>query len=727
MVKHLGDGLMATFASAADAVAAAVAMQQALDLRQPAQRRRAAADAGRHLASATSPSRTTTASGCPWSRPSGWRRRPSRRRSAVAEHGHAPGRGRGRPRVPSARRARAEGPRRAARRVRGGVGAAPTPPTARGELACRRCSPCERAAVLRPRRRVRGARRRLEGVAAGGFAVVLLAGEPGIGKTRLAQELAAPRPRPAAARRARRALRRGRRRPVPAVRRGARLLRPPDPPDELPAALGEFPGDLARLVPDLADLVAGLPDRAATTSPTPSATGCSRPSSRGCRSAAPSDPGCSCSTTCTGPTSRRCCCCATSSPTAPMPDCWSLVHLPRHRRRPHPSAVADARRPPPDAAVTRIAVDGLGDDGVRELLVRTGGHDLDEDGLAVRRAVQRETAGNPFFVGEVLRHLAETGALVERDGRWVSDRASSTRPASPRASERSSAGASAASATMSNERPAVRRGDRLRVRRRPARRRGRTRRRRRARRARHRGGANLVIEVGVDRHRFAHALVRETLHAELSSSRRARQHRKVAEAHRGPPRRRPRCGGHRAGHPLGRGVGRRRSVEGDRARRPCRGPGGRAGRLRERCAMVRAGPRAARRRQRRDHSAVVRRRTPGQDWRGRRSTPASAVRRSSERTRGRRLAIAAGDPDHGDPTPCTISARASFSEGEPADPERVALLREALAMDGLSTLQRPLFGELAIELIMERDIAGRAAALRAPTAARRAPASSRHG
>jgi hypothetical protein len=35
--------------------------------------------------------------------------------------------------------------------------------------------------------------------------------------------------------------------------------------------------------------------------------------------------------------------------------------------------------------------------------------------------VHAETEGNPFFVGEVLRHLAETGALVLRDGRWTSD------------------------------------------------------------------------------------------------------------------------------------------------------------------------------------------------------------------------------------------------------------------------------------------------------------------
>jgi tetratricopeptide (TPR) repeat protein len=30
-----------------------------------------------------------------------------------------------------------------------------------------------------------------------------------------------------------------------------------------------------------------------------------------------------------------------------------------------------------------------------------------------------ETEGNPFFMGQVLRHLVETGAIVEQDGRWV--------------------------------------------------------------------------------------------------------------------------------------------------------------------------------------------------------------------------------------------------------------------------------------------------------------------
>ena len=34
----------------------------------------------------------------------------------------------------------------------------------------------------------------------------------------------------------------------------------------------------------------------------------------------------------------------------------------------------------------------------------------------------RETDGNPFFVSEVLRHLAETGAISQdATGRWVAD------------------------------------------------------------------------------------------------------------------------------------------------------------------------------------------------------------------------------------------------------------------------------------------------------------------
>lgn len=85
--------------------------------------------------------------------------------------------------------------------------------------------------------------------------------------------------------------------------------------------------------------------------------------------------------------------------------------------RSHPLAntLADLRRV---RGATRIALAGLDNEGVNELLTLAGGHELDADELAYAALLQRETEGNPFFFGEVLRHLIETGALVQVDGRW---------------------------------------------------------------------------------------------------------------------------------------------------------------------------------------------------------------------------------------------------------------------------------------------------------------------
>jgi class 3 adenylate cyclase/type II secretory pathway predicted ATPase ExeA/tetratricopeptide (TPR) repeat protein len=89
--------------------------------------------------------------------------------------------------------------------------------------------------------------------------------------------------------------------------------------------------------------------------------------------------------------------------------------------RTHPLAdvLADLRR---DAEVERLSLSGLDEAGVTDFLERTAGHSLDEAGQALVRALHAETEGNPFFIGEVLRHLAESGVLVQRDGRWTSDR-----------------------------------------------------------------------------------------------------------------------------------------------------------------------------------------------------------------------------------------------------------------------------------------------------------------
>jgi class 3 adenylate cyclase/tetratricopeptide (TPR) repeat protein/type II secretory pathway predicted ATPase ExeA len=88
--------------------------------------------------------------------------------------------------------------------------------------------------------------------------------------------------------------------------------------------------------------------------------------------------------------------------------------------RTHPLAdvLADLRR---DPDVERLALTGLDEAGVTDFLERTAGHRLDEPAQALVQALHAETEGNPFFLGEVLRHLAESGVLVQRDGRWTSD------------------------------------------------------------------------------------------------------------------------------------------------------------------------------------------------------------------------------------------------------------------------------------------------------------------
>src|SRR5207248_10650585 len=53
------------------------------------------------------------------------------------------------------------------------------------------------------------------------------------------------------------------------------------------------------------------------------------------------------------------------------------------------------------------------------IVEQASGRTLDEHGVALARAVYEETEGNPFFVREVLRHLAETGAVERQEGGWT--------------------------------------------------------------------------------------------------------------------------------------------------------------------------------------------------------------------------------------------------------------------------------------------------------------------
>jgi class 3 adenylate cyclase len=72
--------------------------------------------------------------------------------------------------------------------------------------------------------------------------------------------------------------------------------------------------------------------------------------------------------------------------------------------------------------VLRISLHGLDDKDLLRMMERAAGHEMDDQGRRLRDELLAETDGNPFFVIEVLRHLAETAAIERRpDGRWVTN------------------------------------------------------------------------------------------------------------------------------------------------------------------------------------------------------------------------------------------------------------------------------------------------------------------
>ena len=84
--------------------------------------------------------------------------------------------------------------------------------------------------------------------------------------------------------------------------------------------------------------------------------------------------------------------------------------------RVHPltEALADLRRMP---GVFRAQVAGLDAAEVGELMAGAVGQQLDKRGQELADEIQRRTSGNAFFVGETLRHLTESGRVYQEDGR----------------------------------------------------------------------------------------------------------------------------------------------------------------------------------------------------------------------------------------------------------------------------------------------------------------------
>ncbi len=197
----------------------------------------------------------------------------------------------------------------------------------------------------------------------------------------------------------------------------------------------------------------------------------------------------------------------------------------------HPlsGTVAALRREP---GLSTVVLRGLGDDEVLTFMEAAAGHPLDDEGVLLAHALYEETDGNPFFVTEVLRHLAESGAIVrDETGRWSADGASETialpdsvrQVVGARVARLGDAGVRTLSVAavigrefdldLLAEVTGVEEDVLLDV-------------------LDAAGSADLVLEIpgATGRYSFSHALIQHTLYEDLGFTRRTRLHHRVAEA-----------------------------------------------------------------------------------------------------------------------------------------------------------------------------------------------------
>jgi DNA-binding CsgD family transcriptional regulator len=176
----------------------------------------------------------------------------------------------------------------------------------------------------------------------------------------------------------------------------------------------------------------------------------------------------------------------------------------------------------------RLLLKGLDRGEVGELLTTIAEQDVPQ---ALIDAISAETEGNPFFIRETLLHLVDTGALYREDGVWTSDALSVEELGIPegvrqvvghrlsRLSESANRLLAAASAFNGVFRFDI--AARVAEVEEPA-----------ALEAVDEALAAQVLRAGGERDTldFTHALFRHTLYAELSPPRQARLHRQIAEA-----------------------------------------------------------------------------------------------------------------------------------------------------------------------------------------------------
>jgi class 3 adenylate cyclase len=85
---------------------------------------------------------------------------------------------------------------------------------------------------------------------------------------------------------------------------------------------------------------------------------------------------------------------------------------------PLPQLLADLRR---DASATTMPMGGLDERAIAALLEAAAGHALDERAAELAHVLLAHTGGNPFFIREMLADLVESGAIYRVGDHWTAD------------------------------------------------------------------------------------------------------------------------------------------------------------------------------------------------------------------------------------------------------------------------------------------------------------------
>ena len=177
--------------------------------------------------------------------------------------------------------------------------------------------------------------------------------------------------------------------------------------------------------------------------------------------------------------------------------------------------------------LTRISLAEFDRDTTLAFLEGAAGHELGKDGARLAGLVHQHTGGNAFFCRELALHLVETGALVQTDGRWglvvpfesigvpdgvrttVTDRLGRLSEPARRTLVLASVIGQRFDVGLVEDVSDPAGTDLLGT-------------------LEECVAAGLLLEVDVDRFQFTHAIVRSTLYDSIGSTRRVRIHRQVA-------------------------------------------------------------------------------------------------------------------------------------------------------------------------------------------------------